>query len=667
MFRHLFFLLWVTAVAASTNYRIRDALARLPQRLAQRLDTATIPSSTRHEYYVSTKTADKPESQKSDETESWWPLWRSSASDQKNSTSTETEEPAQPKKTSTWPWSRAKKEEEEKEEDEAPKEEPKKKRKKRRESKKKKEEDEESEVTKEEPKKKKGESEATKEEPKSNKKDKSKSKKEEEVEPVKETEGITDSGNTTDTSSTNTTKPASETESDRKREALERYKELYKLRQQMLAPHPPGRGMGPPLSPDEQYRQMRNAETSMAMAQLMASLIAIGARYSILLWLARVVANRREQVQPVQHFIFERVNDRFVRDAVALKASLDEPPVGVSKLKWGLVLQKRNRVRQTNFLNGLAKLDRTFEKTSIVVELQQDQDKTMDLGYLADLVTFLLSQHQSHAFGSKPQAKRKKGEPPEPLRPLDLEVIFQLSSPGGAVATFGLAAAQLKRLRGVQGITTTVCVDKYAASGGYMIASQANKLVAAPFAYIGSIGVIMETLNFHDILRSYGVTPVVLKAGQSKNPLTTYGPVTKKEMEVQQAQIERVHDQFKEFAIEGRPQLEDKVATVCDGSVYMGGEALGLNLVDDVMTSEEYLMQRMLAGDRVLKVYRSRQSRLPHHLRFPTFWEILPHLRGKIESFLSRPDIGTKLVQVGSCVGFLHHLVSTHMGKEPKF
>jgi len=82
------------------------------------------------------------------------------------------------------------------------------------------------------------------------------------------------------------------------------------------------------------------------------------------------------------------------------------------------------------------------------------------------------------------------------------------------VSTYGLAAAQLRRLKNTDSnIVTTVCVDKVAASGGYMIASQADKLVAAPFASLGSVGVIMEGLNFNEIARRYGVHPLVLKAG----------------------------------------------------------------------------------------------------------------------------------------------------------
>lgn len=281
----------------------------------------------------------------------------------------------------------------------------------------------------------------------------------------------------------------------------------------------------------------------------------------------------------------------------------------------------------------------------------------------------MLAQHEEQAFGTVVHKEKGidyntgKNRTLTLFKPVELEVVFKINSPGGGVAPFGLAAAQVTRLRRTEGISTTMCVDKIAASGGYMIASQADKLVAAPFAAVGSVGVIIQTLNFHDMLKQYGVQPLVIKAGEAKVPITTYGAVTKKEMELVQEEADKAHKQFQEFTINGRPQLAGSEAEVCNGSVYMGQEAVQLNLVDEIMTSDEYLMQRVQDGDRVLKVHKSHQSRLPFYARRVSFQDVLPHLKTRIENLMSRPDIGEKLVQFGSLLGFLHHLISSHTGR----
>lgn len=204
-----------------------------------------------------------------------------------------------------------------------------------------------------------------------------------------------------------------------------------------------------------------------------------------------------------------------------------------------------------------------------------------------------------------------------------------------------------------------------------MIASQADQLFAAPFATVGSIGVIMETLNFHDILRQYGVQPVVVKAGDAKNPLTTYGPVTKRDLEEERVRLDKVHKEFQKYTIRGRPQLTGTEADLCNGSIYIGREALSLHLVDAIMTSDEYLMERIEAGDRVLKIQRSTQSRIPSHARFPSPIDVLPHLWKNrvvpfIEEFVSEPQMINKVIKAGSFLGLVHHFITSHFRSLPK-
>ncbi|MCC2667033.1 MAG: inner rane peptidase, partial [Gammaproteobacteria bacterium] len=126
------------------------------------------------------------------------------------------------------------------------------------------------------------------------------------------------------------------------------------------------------------------------------------------------------------------------------------------------------------------------------------------------------------------------------------EVVVCLESPGGVIHGYGLAASQLKRLRD-RNIPVTVCVDKIAASGGYMMACVANKIVAAPFSIIGSIGVIIEMPNFHKLLKKHDVDYELLTAGEYKRTLTLFGQNTPKGREKMQEEIEEAHTLFKDF------------------------------------------------------------------------------------------------------------------------
>ncbi|GGJ88167.1 protease SohB [Pseudomonas matsuisoli] len=175
------------------------------------------------------------------------------------------------------------------------------------------------------------------------------------------------------------------------------------------------------------------------------------------------------------------------------------------------------------------------------------------------------------------------------------EVVVRLESGGGMVHSYGLAASQLARIRKA-GIPLTVCVDKVAASGGYMMACIGNKILSAPFAILGSIGVVAQLPNVHRLLKKHDVDFEVLTAGEYKRTLTVFGENTEKGREKFQEDLESTHELFKNFVAGYRPQLSiDDVAT---GEVWLGQAALGKQLVDELRTSDEYLAER--AGDAEL-------------------------------------------------------------------
>jgi len=166
------------------------------------------------------------------------------------------------------------------------------------------------------------------------------------------------------------------------------------------------------------------------------------------------------------------------------------------------------------------------------------------------------------------------------------EVVLVLESAGGTVHGYGLAASQLKRFRD-RGISLTVAVDKVAASGGYMMACVANKIVAAPFAIIGSVGVLAQLPNFHRLLKKHDIDYEQLSAGEYKRTLTLFGENDDKDREKFQEELEDTHELFKEFIKDNRKQIDiEKIAT---GEHWFGKRALDLQLVDELITSDDYL------------------------------------------------------------------------------
>lgn len=166
------------------------------------------------------------------------------------------------------------------------------------------------------------------------------------------------------------------------------------------------------------------------------------------------------------------------------------------------------------------------------------------------------------------------------------EVVVRLESPGGLVHSYGLASSQLKRIT-QKNIPLTVCVDKVAASGGYMMACVANKIVSAPFAVIGSIGVVAQIPNFHRLLKKNDVDFEMLTAGEYKRTLTMFGENTDKGRKKFIEDLEDTHTLFKDFIAENRKQVDvDSVAT---GEIWFGARALEKNLVDQIETSDQYL------------------------------------------------------------------------------
>ncbi|MDB6062872.1 MAG: ClpP class periplasmic serine protease [Verrucomicrobiaceae bacterium] len=245
-----------------------------------------------------------------------------------------------------------------------------------------------------------------------------------------------------------------------------------------------------------------------------------------------------------------------------------------------------------------------------------------------ELKSLLKEQRKQDKLEEKQRKKHKKEEPPRKrifvldfdgdikasavenlreeitailtLAKPDEEVLVKLESSGGMVHSYGLAASQLQRLVNA-GLKLTVSVDRVAASGGYMMACIAQTIVAAPFAIIGSIGVMAQLPNFHRLLKKHDVDIELHTAGEFKRTLTVLGENTEKGRHKFLEELEDTHILFKQFVSEHRPQLIiDEVAT---GEVWYGTQAIANKLVDGIQTSDEFLLARRKDNDLFLVQY----------------------------------------------------------------
>jgi serine protease SohB len=180
------------------------------------------------------------------------------------------------------------------------------------------------------------------------------------------------------------------------------------------------------------------------------------------------------------------------------------------------------------------------------------------------------------------------------------EVLVRLENAGGMVTEHGLAASQLARVR-QRKVGLTVAVDKVAASGGYLMACVAERIIAAPFAIVGSVGVVAQLPNFHRLLERTGVDFELHTAGEYKRTLTLFGENSDTGREKLRDQLEDTHTLFKDFIGEYRPDLD--VGRIATGEYWHGAQALDLGLVDAIRTSDDYLMEASDDADIYLVVY----------------------------------------------------------------
>lgn len=214
------------------------------------------------------------------------------------------------------------------------------------------------------------------------------------------------------------------------------------------------------------------------------------------------------------------------------------------------------------------------------------------------------------------------------------EVVVRLENAGGTVHDHGLAASQLLRVKD-RGIPLTVIVDKVAASGGYLMACIADRVIAAPFAVIGSIGVLAQIPNFNRALRSRGVDFEQVTAGKYKRTITMFGKNTDEDRAKLKEELEDVHELFKQLVTEHRPRLD--VETVATGEHWYGKRALELGLVDELGASDDYLLRATADADVFHIRYKGKPT-LQERL-FAAFESAADQLAGWFAQFQNRNSL----------------------------
>ena len=328
----------------------------------------------------------------------------------------------------------------------------------------------------------------------------------------------------------------------------------------------------------------------------------------------------------VQHYTFENLNLRYSKDGNAFRKALGMEMTKSSSR--GPSFMNRSRPQESTGINNAQ-----YNGTTIVMEMKGLDTGISSMELIRDQITFVLNQHaalrkefatsSSNAnatnFNTTDAMDLKKGSSEGAKNAPQMEIVILLESPGGSATDYGLAANQLWRLRKEPGIKLTICVDKCAASGGYMMACMASpgSLYAAPFAVVGSIGVIGQTINIHNALQNWGVEPLVFRGGKDKAPVGLVGEVTKQGLKKVQDMVDKTHFAFKRHVILGRPHMAKSIDKIATGDVWLALDALENGLVDGIITSDEYIRGKILKGEKVLKLIRCQRPRFvfgPSHL-----------------------------------------------------
>ena len=299
----------------------------------------------------------------------------------------------------------------------------------------------------------------------------------------------------------------------------------------------------------------------------------------------KIVFFKRKRRKKEPHLKFKHWNRRFENDFERLEKELHVAPFLPKEATKLLMKAKKKEVKEEKRKDK----EKSVKTITTIREKLKDGLKSEEVLKQHSNCVYVLTFIGNIMASEVEQLRDQISFLLQIAQPAD-EIVVRLTSPGGAVPQYGLASSQLERLKQA-GLRCVVCVDTVAASGGYMMAAVADKIIAAPFAIIGSIGVVTGIPNFHRVLQKNEVDYHLFTAGKYKRTVTPFSEVTDEGKQKLQDDITAIHEAFKRLIKEGRPDVDiEKIAT---GEYWLASQAKEKGLVDEIMTSDDYLGSKL--------------------------------------------------------------------------
>jgi len=301
--------------------------------------------------------------------------------------------------------------------------------------------------------------------------------------------------------------------------------------------------------------------------------------------LIKLVFFKRKRRKKEPHLKFKHWNNRFENDFERLENELHVAPFLPKEAIKLLMKARKKEVKEEKRKDK----EKSVKTISTIREKLKDGLKSEEVLKQHSNCVYVLTFIGSIMASEVEQLRDQISFLLQIAQPAD-EIVVRLTSPGGAVPQYGLASSQLERLKQA-GLRCVVCVDTVAASGGYMMAAVADKIIAAPFAIIGSIGVVAGIPNFHRVLQKNEVDYHLFTAGKYKRTVTPFTEVTDEGKQKLQDDITAIHEAFKRLIKEGRPDVD--IEEIATGEYWLASQAKEKGLVDEIMTSDDYLGSKL--------------------------------------------------------------------------
>ncbi len=299
----------------------------------------------------------------------------------------------------------------------------------------------------------------------------------------------------------------------------------------------------------------------------------------------KLVFFKRKRRKKEPHLKFKHWNQRFENDFERLEKELHVAPFLPKEATKLLMKARKKEVKEEKRKDK----EKSVKTISTIREKLKDGLNSEEVLKQHSNCVYVLTFIGSIMASEVEQLRDQISFLLQIAQPAD-EIVVRLTSPGGAVPQYGLASSQLERLKQA-GLRCVVCVDTVAASGGYMMAAVADKIIAAPFAIIGSIGVVAGIPNFHRVLQKNEVDYHLFTAGKYKRTVTPFTEVTDEGKQKLQDDITAIHEAFKRLIKEGRPDVD--IEEIATGEYWLASQAKEKGLVDEIMTSDDYLGSKL--------------------------------------------------------------------------